>query len=104
MYRFKSRATHDLLMLHAVGQDVLRLLGKDPDHPGVIRWQDMAVARQLLTDAAQKTTTAKPTHDEDDVSEETPNASQIDLSKRIVPLLMVLKRCEQAQVDLVWGV
>lgn len=103
MYRFKSRATHDLLMLHAVGQDILRLLGKDPDHPGVIRWQDMAVARQLLTDAAQQTATTNPTHD-DDVSEETPDASQVDLSKRIVPLLTVLKRCEQAQVDLVWGV
>lgn len=92
-------------MLHAVGQDVLRLLGKDPDHPGVIRWQEMAVARQLLADAAQQqTTTAKSAQHDDDASEETPNASQIDLSKRIVPLLTVLKRCEQAQVDLVWGV
>jgi hypothetical protein len=53
MYRFKSRATSDLLMHQAVGQQLLTLLGKDPEGAGVILWQDMAHARRVLTQAAQ---------------------------------------------------
>ena len=36
LYRFKSRATADLVMLEASGRRVLEILGKDPASPGIL--------------------------------------------------------------------
>jgi hypothetical protein len=107
MYRFKSRATSDLLMHQAVGQQLLTLLGKDPEGAGVILWQDMAHARRVLTQAAQAEA-QDPKPEETEATEDAWEAAQqgqgISLAQRIVPFLETLKRCEAAQVDLVWGV
>lgn len=107
MYRFKSRATSDLLMHDAVGQQILTLLGKAPEAAGVIVWQDMAQARQTLIAAAEAEAHVHPTHDDDedeDAREATKQGQGIRLAQRIVPFLDTLKRCEAAQVELVWGV
>ncbi|MDW8337472.1 MAG: DUF1840 family protein, partial [Tepidimonas sp.] len=34
LYRFKSKATGDVVMLEPNGRRVLEILGKDPDAPG----------------------------------------------------------------------
>lgn len=109
MYRFKSRATSDLLMHEAVGKQLLSLLGKDPEGAGVIVWQDMANARRVLMEAAQAEAQAQDAAPEEaDANEDAWEAAQqgqgIRLAQRIVPFLEALKRCEAAQVDLVWGV
>jgi hypothetical protein len=109
MYRFKSRTTSDLLMHDAVGKQILNLLGKNPDAAGVLIWQDMAQARRLLMEAAQAEAQAlkRQSEDKDAVDDAWDSAKPgqgIHLAQRIVPFLEVLKRCEAAQVDLVWGV
>ena len=37
LYRFQSHATPDLLMLEPVGRQVLKLWGKAPEQPGILR-------------------------------------------------------------------
>ena len=36
LYKFKSRSTGDLIMLEVNGRQVMEILGKDPDAPGII--------------------------------------------------------------------
>lgn len=44
LYRFQSHATPDLLMLEPVGRQVLKLWGKAPGQPGILRAADMPQA------------------------------------------------------------
>jgi cyclopropane-fatty-acyl-phospholipid synthase len=116
MYRFKSRATSDVLMHAAVGHHILSLLGKDPATTGVLRWQDMAHAQQVLLVAAQTPMQADPSsvgHGDKTASPEDPWEEAADhptaptavtLAQRLVPFLATLKRCEAAQKDMTWEV
>jgi hypothetical protein len=112
IFRFKSRATADLLMHGEVAQKILSLLGKDPGHPGVILHTEMARVREVLLAAAQaeKEKPAGPVDEaaagEDGDENENPGQKgpSVSLAQRLVPFLDTLERCRQARVDLVWGV
>ena len=44
LYKFKSRSTGDLIMLEVNGRQVMEILGKDPDAPGIIEAADAPAA------------------------------------------------------------
>lgn len=133
LYRFQSHATPDLLMLEPVGRQVLKLWGKAPEQPGILRAADMpqaiaqlhaAVAaeeaeaqrRQLAQQqaaaqaaaASPDVAAAHPPSDgaeaEADEANASPWAAPVPLRARVVPLLDVLQRCMAEGADLVWGV
>lgn len=56
LYRFQSHATPDLLMLEPVGRQVLKLWGKAPEQPGILRAADMpqAIAQLHAAVAAEE--------------------------------------------------
>lgn len=129
LYRFQSHATPDLLMLEPVGRQVLKLWGKNPERPGILRTVDMpqaieqlhaavaaeeaeAQCRQLAQQqaAAQAVVASPQAHAESDpqadaVEGNAPSwATPVPLRARVVPLLEVLQRCMTEGADLVWGV
>lgn len=131
LYRFQSHATPDLLMLEPVGRQVLKLWGKAPGQPGILRAADMpqaiaqlhaAVAaeeaeaqrrQQAQQQAAAQAAVASPdvaaAHPPSDGAEAdeanaSPWAAPVPLRARVVPLLDVLQRCMAEGADLVWGV
>ena len=53
LYKFKSKATGDLIMLEPNGRQVLRLIGKEPTAQGIIEVQDMPSAIQALQQAIE---------------------------------------------------
>jgi hypothetical protein len=106
LYRFKSRETGDLVMLEPTGQRVLDILGKDPSGPGIILPEQMAAAMQALRDAVvQEEAEQKRLKEEAEANGDLPpEFDVVSLRLRCAPFIEMLQRCEQAGVEIVWGV
>ena len=110
LYKFKSKAAADLIMLQPNGQRMLQIIGKDsrnggaakgiilPEQmPAAIAALEAAIAREeeslkaALAEAAER-------------GEELPRTDAVSLRQRAVPFIEMLRRCEQAGKEIVWGV
>ncbi len=107
IYRFKSAATADLIMLGPHGDEVLRLIGREPAAKGIIEAADIdrAVAALEAAIAAQEATRAAPPAgdpggDERDAAGE----PVVALRRRLWPLIEMLRRAAGAGEPVVWGV
>jgi hypothetical protein len=54
LFKFKSKAAGDLIMLEPNGRRVLQIIGKDPGPKGIILPQEMPAAIRALEDAIAK--------------------------------------------------
>lgn len=97
IYKFKSRATGDLIMLGEHGDQMLRLLGREPAPRGIIEPADMPAATAALMAAITQDET--PPEDEDETQ---PPA--VGLRQRLWPVVEMLRRAQAAEVPVVWGV
>ncbi|MDP2418163.1 MAG: DUF1840 domain-containing protein [Hydrogenophaga sp.] len=106
LYRFKSRETGDLVMLEPTGQRVLDILGKDPSGPGIILPEQMSAAVLALRDAAaHEDAEQKRLKEEAEANGDLPpEFDVVSLRLRCAPFIEMLQRCEQAGVEIVWGV
>ena len=106
LYKFKSRVTGDLIMLEPNGRQVLEIMGKDPGAPGIIEAADAPAAISALEAAVAKEEADQKAAIEEAVSrgEPGPRVEGISLRQRAVPLLDMLRRCEKAGKEIVWGV
>jgi cyclopropane-fatty-acyl-phospholipid synthase len=109
MYKFKSKATGDLIMLDPNGRQVLRIIGKDDPatvQKGILLPEQMMAAIEALEaavaqDEAAQSERAKAAKAK---GEEPPRAEGISLRQRATPFIAMLKRAQQANVEVVWGV
>lgn len=106
LYRFKCKATGDVVMLEPNGKRLLEILGKDPQGPGILLLQDMPAALKALQEAVfedecehelQKQLALA--HDEDQ-----PEPERISLRTRVTPFMEMLHHCMREQCEVVWGV
>jgi len=106
IYKFKSKADGDLIMLEPQGRRVLEILGKDAGAqgiitaaqiPGAIRALEAAIAHEEAMKKAAGTEGAEPQDGQSSID-------SISLRQRAKPFLDMLRRCEAAQADVVWGV
>lgn len=106
LYRFKSQATADLVMLGADAQRALRLIGKDLTPAGVISPDQLPRAIDSLQQAwredhalrlREETSAPEQLTETDDAN---PDAR---LSQRLVPLVNMLELANKAQVAVVWS-
>lgn len=106
LYRFKSRETGDLVMLAPDGKRILEIIGKDPGGPGVILPQQMPAAKQALQDAVAHEEVEHKRLTEEALAKGDPpsDIESVSLRMRSAPFIEMLQRCEQAGVDVVWGV
>jgi hypothetical protein len=106
LYRFKSRETGDLVMLEPTGERVLEILGKDPSGPGIILPEQMAPAVQALRDAVEHEEAEQKRLKEEAAAkgDVPPEFDVVSLRLRCAPFIEMLQRCEQAGVEIVWGV
>jgi hypothetical protein len=106
IFRFKSRETGDLVMLSQHGKHMLEILGKDPSGSGIIQPQDMPAAAQTLREAAlQEDAEQKRLIAEAQARGEPPPAFDVvSLRMRTAPFIEMMQRCQQAGVEIVWGV
>ena len=106
LYKFKSKAAGDLIMLEPNGRQVLGIIGKDAGPKGIIQPQEMPDAVRALDDAiAREEAEHKQIVDEAKAKGQVPpKFDGVSLRQRAVPFIDMLKRCQKADVEIVWGV
>jgi Domain of unknown function (DUF1840) len=114
LYKFKSAASGDLIMLGPHGDELMRVLGREPAARGIIDVEAMAesIARikaAVAADEARREQArrelARPEGDEpaeDDAA--VPAKARLGLRQRLWPMLQMLERSLAERVPVVWGV
>jgi hypothetical protein len=106
LYKFKSKAAGDLIMLEPNGRRVLEVIGKDPAPKGIILPEDMPAAIAALEAAIQREEDQQKAAIEEAKAkgEVPPRFEAVSLRQRAVPFLDMLRRASQAGKEIVWGV
>jgi hypothetical protein len=92
IYKFKSKATGDLILLEPDGRQLLGIIGKDAGPKGIILPGQMAAAVQALEQAI-----GSPQ------AEHGALPDQVSLRQRALPYIDMLKRCAEDGAEIVWG-
>lgn len=101
IYKFRSKAAGDVIMLGPNGDRVLTLMGKDPAPQGIIEPGQMAAAIEALTVAVAADDAARAAVSADDQTEGKPEG--ISLRQRVWPLVEMMKRALAEDQAIVWG-
>lgn len=104
MYRFKSQAAADLLMLQANGDQLLTLIGKELTPQGIVTVDQTPAALAALETAIEAHEAAQAHRPENlplanDIAE-----GNVPLRHRAAPFVDLLKCSMKAGKDVVWGV
>ena len=122
LYKFKSKATGDLIMLEPQGRQILKIIGKEPGAQGIIEPKDMMAAIDALQQAVVREEEAR-LEAEREAQKEIHRAAEgvaaepaksgthtgsdkgaISLKQRVVPFIDMLRRAHAEDKDIVWGV
>lgn len=111
-YKFKSRATADLIMLDASARKLLAIVGKDADGPGIITAMQipgaLAALEQAVLDEEARRAAAGDTQDDADVTQGDEDdapagaADGVSLRQRTAPFIDMLKRSAAEGRDVTW--
>ena len=112
LYKFKSKATGDLIMLEPQGKHILKLIGKEPGAQGIILPNEMLAAIEALKAAVKQEELAQQaakdvTKDDKEKEATTPSLDgprTIGLKQRVVPFIDMLRRAHAEDKEVVWGV
>ncbi len=99
IYKFKSQASGDVIMLGPNGDQMLRILGREPAPKGIIDVDHMAAAIAALREAVRQDTAA-PQEDAEAEAE----GKGVSLHQRLWPVIDLLERSLAAKEPVVWGV
>jgi cyclopropane-fatty-acyl-phospholipid synthase len=100
-YVFKSKADADLIMMEPAGDQILRIVGREPARRGIIEAAAIPAAMRAI-EAAVAAEAAQGNQDDDD--DEARREPRVGLAQRAWPLLEMMKRALAEQADIVWGV
>ena len=107
LYKFKSPAAADLIMLEPQGRRMLQIMGKSTgDKQGILLPADMATAVAALEAAIAQEAAQRQAAEAEAAAkgEELPAQEGVSLRQRATPFLEMLRRCQAADKEIVWGV
>lgn len=108
LYKFKSKASGDVIMLGPNGDQVLCVIGREPAAQGIIEPPSMAAAIRAIEEAIATEETARRAEDAAGATDDGPGVSKgrdkVSLRQRAWPLVEMLKRAQAAGQPIVWGV
>jgi hypothetical protein len=93
LYKFKSKVTGDLIMLEVDAKRLLKIMGRDEQHKGIFLPSQMQAAVDAIERAVQL--------EEQDAGLD---LKSVSLRQRSLPMLKMLKACQDKSADIVWGV
>jgi hypothetical protein len=99
IYRFKSRATGDLIMTQPVGERVLGLIGKEAAPQGIIEVAQMAAAIGALESAVASESPRTAGDDDDGAGK----GDRVSLRQRVWPMVEMMKRAMAEKEPITWG-
>ena len=106
LYKFKSKAAGDLIMTAPNGDQILRLIGREPAPKGIFLPEQMPAAIAALQ-AAVAEDEAQRRADEQEAAaagKTLPPREGVSLRQRAWPLIEMMKRAQAAGQEIVWGV
>lgn len=110
LYKFKSKATGDLIMLEPQGRQILQIIGKEPGPQGIVEPHEMLAAIEALKaavlreEAHQKAVAQGQSEPNASEDKDSSGARAISLKQRVVPVIDMLQRAHAQGKDIVWGV
>lgn len=110
LFKFKSKACSDLIMLEGDGRRLLQIMLGDDPVKGIILVQDLppAIAKleaAVAQEAAVRKQVAVQARDEAMAQEDQNVATQfVSLAQRAAPMLKLLRQSLSQEADVVWGV
>jgi hypothetical protein len=102
LYKFRSKAAGDVIMLGPNGDQVMRLIGREPAAQGIFEVEHMpqivaALERAVAADDAARRT------DGADESDKPAQGDGVSLRQRVWPLVEMLRRAQAAREVITWG-
>jgi len=106
LYKFRSKAGGDVIMMGPTGDEMLRLMGREPSAQGIITKADMAAAVAALEKAVSddEAAFARGVEEAKAAGEAAPKRSGIQLRQRAWPLVELMRHAQRENQDLTWGV
>jgi len=104
LYKFKSQAAADVIMLQSNGQQMLTIIGKDPAPQGIITVAQIPAAIAALQAAVVAHEAARQHRTASEADEEEPEGDGVMLRQRAAPFIELLRVSAAAGKDVVWGV
>lgn len=106
MYRFKSKDSADVIMLAAHGEQVLRLMGREPAAQGIVTQAQLAEAISSLEQAVaeDEAAFARQQAEAEAAGDPIPRRQGVSLRQRAWPLLELMRSALRGGHELVWGV
>jgi len=101
LYKFKSKVTGDLIMLEPDAKRLLKIMGRDDQSKGILLADQIPMAMAALEEAIQAEAKSIAELLE---SGGQPEAKQVSLKQRSLPMMKMLKTCSEQSADVVWGV
>lgn len=106
LYKFKSKAAGDVIMLEESAVQVLRILGREPAAKGILEVASMPAAAAAIDAAVDEEEQARRDAEAQAAAEgrKLPARGAVTLRQRTWPLLEMIRRSQAAGDDIVWGV
>jgi len=109
MYKFKSRAAGDLIMLEPNGRQILSILGRTDaaaQSKGILLPEHMpdAIAKLEAAIVADEARKAQLVKEAEKKGEPPPRFEGVSLRQRAVPFIEMMKRSLREEKEIVWGV
>ena len=101
LVRFKSPASHDVLMFGEAADALLGLMGMTGRIPSALDPADLPAARDRLNAGLAATPLAEPPRKADD-EEETADTDRVPLRQRALPLLAMIDKAIARQAWVMW--
>ncbi len=104
IYKFKSKAAADLIVMGPVGDNLLRIVGREPAAKGIIEVGALPAAIAALEAAVAAEEAARAQVAARDEPDESAGGDNVSLRQRAWPLLEMMRRSQREGADIVWGV
>jgi hypothetical protein len=106
IYKFKSKAAGDVIMMGPTGDQVLRAIGRDASAKGIFEVADMPAAIAALERAIADDEAARRRAEEEAAAEGKKLAPRdaVSLRQRAWPLVEMMRRSMAERQPIVWGV
>jgi hypothetical protein len=104
LYKFKSRAAGDVIMLELDGDQMLTIVGKEPSPQGIITAAQIPAAIAALEAAIATNEAAESPNTKHSEVELEAEGDSVRLRTRAGPFIELLRESAQAGKDVVWGV
>ena len=102
IYKFTSKASGDVVMMGPQGDELMRLLGREPAPKGIIETAALPAALRALEAAVA--TEAAAAGDDASRADDPVRDPAVALRQRLWPVMEMLRRCQAAGQPVVWGV